>query len=180
MFRKIDFLYISGGADAELYRNRKGYFSLNVQVISDANLRINDVVARWPGSTHDSTIFSNSSICARFETGEIKDGYILGDGGYPCKRYLLTPLGTTTTAAERRYNYSQIRTRNPVERTFGVLKRRFPCLKLGLRVQVRNSLSIIVACIVLHNIALRHGEIEPQDGVTIVNGRRIFEEIPRL
>ena len=181
MFRKIDFLYISGGADAELYRNRKGYFSLNVQVISDSNLRINDVVARWPGSTHDSTIFSNSSICARFETGEIKDGYILGDGGYPCKRYLLTPLGTTTTAAERRYNYSQIRTRNPVERTFGVLKRRFPCLKLGLRVQVRNSLSIIVACIVLHNIALRHGEIEPQDDVTIINERRVFyKEVPEV
>ena len=180
MFRKIVFSYISGGVDAELYRNRKGYFSLNVQVISDANLRINDVVARWPGSTHDSTIFSNSSICARFETGEIKDGYILGDGGYPCKRYLLTPLGTTTTAAERRYNYSQIRTRNPVERTFGVLKRRFPCLKLGLRIQVKNSLSIIVACIVLHNIALRHGETEPQDDVTIVNGSRIFEEVPEV
>ena len=93
--------------------------------------------------------------------------------------YLLTPLGTTT-AAERRYNYSQIRSKNPVERTFGVLKRLFPCLKLGLRIKVKNSLPIIVACIVLHNIALRHGEIEPQDGVTIVNGRRIFEEIPRL
>ena len=61
------------------------------------------------------------------------------------------------------------------EHYFGVLKRRFPCLKLGLRVQVKNSLSIIAACIVL-----RHGEIEPQDDVTIVNGRRIFEEVPEV
>ena len=76
-------IYNSGGEDAELYRNRKGYFSPNVQVISDATSRINDIVVRWSGSTNDSTIFANSSICARFETGEIKDGYILGDGGYP-------------------------------------------------------------------------------------------------
>lgn len=46
-----------GGENAELYRNRRGYFSLNVQVVSNAKLEICDIVARWPGSSHDSTIF---------------------------------------------------------------------------------------------------------------------------
>ncbi|KAJ8980507.1 hypothetical protein NQ317_007927 [Molorchus minor] len=42
-----------GGEHAELFRNRKGYFSINVQTVASTNLRIMDVVARWPGSTHD-------------------------------------------------------------------------------------------------------------------------------
>lgn len=125
-----------GGDTAELYRNRKGYFSLNVQCVASSTLLFLNVVARWQGSAHDATIFANSRLCARFESGEITNGYLLGDAGYPCKNYLLTPLAAPETPEERRYNYSQIRSRNPIERAFGVLKRRFPCLKMGLRVQV--------------------------------------------
>ena len=49
-------------------------------------------MARWAGSIHDSTIFHESRLRARFGTREIGNGYLLGDGGYPCKSYLLTPL----------------------------------------------------------------------------------------
>lgn len=125
-----------GGVNGELFRNRKGYFSLNIQGVVSATLVFENVVSRWYGSAHDATIFANSRLNARFESGEFNDFYLLGDAGYPCKNYLLTPLAATPTAAQRRYNYCQIRTRNPVERAFGVLKRRFPCLKMGLRVKV--------------------------------------------
>lgn len=69
---------ISGGNNAEIYRNRKSYFSLNVQCLSDANLKFLDVVARWPGSTHDATIFANSSIKTRLENGEFDGSVIIG------------------------------------------------------------------------------------------------------
>ncbi|ERL95949.1 hypothetical protein D910_00663 [Dendroctonus ponderosae] len=49
-----------GGEDAERFRNRKGYFSWNVQTICDAQLKIIDIVARWPCSCHDQTIFNNN------------------------------------------------------------------------------------------------------------------------
>jgi len=49
-----------GGEKAEFYRNRKGWMSLNVQLIAEPKLQIFDVVARWPGSAHDSRIFENS------------------------------------------------------------------------------------------------------------------------
>ncbi|KAH1028445.1 hypothetical protein HUJ05_001798 [Dendroctonus ponderosae] len=49
-----------GGSDAEVFKYRKGYFSINVQAIGDAGLKLMNVVARWPGSTHDATIFNNS------------------------------------------------------------------------------------------------------------------------
>jgi hypothetical protein len=56
----------------------------HTQVISDANLKFIDVVARWSGSVHDSTIFNDSR---RFV-----DIRMRLDSGYACKRYLLTPL----------------------------------------------------------------------------------------
>lgn len=55
-------MFISGGIDAENYRNRKLTFSVNVQVICDAKMYINNIVARWPGSSHDSHIFNSSVI----------------------------------------------------------------------------------------------------------------------
>lgn len=68
----------TGQDDAEVYRNRKGYFSVNVQVISSADLYIKDIVARWPGSAHDSTIFNNSRVKHRFDEGEFGNGFLLG------------------------------------------------------------------------------------------------------
>ncbi|CAK1597830.1 unnamed protein product [Parnassius mnemosyne] len=41
----------------QLYINRKGFSSINVQVVCDADLKIMDIVTRWRGSVHDSRIF---------------------------------------------------------------------------------------------------------------------------
>lgn len=109
-------------------------------------------MARWPGSAHDSNIFNNSRICSRFENGEFKDYVILGDGGYGLKPYLMTPLANPQSRGEKLYNESQIRTRNVIERTFGVMKRRFPILSLGIRLNVKTVMNIVVACAVLHNM----------------------------
>ena len=46
----------TGGLYAEHFRNRKGFFSVNVQVVCNSALEIQNIVCRWPGSTHDSTI----------------------------------------------------------------------------------------------------------------------------
>ncbi|CAI6345284.1 unnamed protein product [Macrosiphum euphorbiae] len=104
-----------GGDNAETFRNRKGYFSINTQCICNPWLKIMDIVARWPGSCHDQIIFDNSSIKSKFETGILK-GYLLGDGGYEVKPYLMTPLLNPTTRSQQLYNESQIRTRNVIER----------------------------------------------------------------
>lgn len=95
-------------------------FSVNVQAVADPDLRILDVVARWPGSVHDSTIFRNSNICARFEDNEFQNGLLLSDAGYPTKTYLLTPLLETNTHTQNFFNESHIRTRNPVAMEFGI------------------------------------------------------------
>ncbi|XP_049524227.1 putative nuclease HARBI1 [Dermacentor silvarum] len=80
-----------GGDHAEVYRNRKGYFSINVQGITGPDLQFYDVVASWPGSAHDSRIFDCSRARVLYETG-IVPGILLGDMGYACRPYLMTPL----------------------------------------------------------------------------------------
>lgn len=52
----------------------------------------------------------------------------------------------------RRYNTAQIKTRNTVERAFGIWKRRFPCLDMKLQHHPDNAITIITACAALHNL----------------------------
>lgn len=157
-----------GGPNAEYFRNRKGYFSLNVQVVGDADLRIRNIVARWSGSTHDQTIFNNSSIKAQFEGNEFGNSIMLGDSGYALKKYLITPILNPTIEVEQVFNESQIRTRNPIERLFGVLKRRFPVLSLGIRLSCDTAKVVIIGCAVLHNIAIIMNEPDPVNDPNIV------------
>ncbi|CAG9128856.1 unnamed protein product [Plutella xylostella] len=143
----------TGGDMAQYYINRKGYYSLNVQVVCDARLRITDIVARWRGSTHDARIFNESSIKDRFEHNAM-NGRLLGDSGYACTPYLFTPVPNPRTPQEERYNEAQIATRNTVERCFGVWKQRFRCLLHGLPISLQNGKVVIMALAVLHNIAI--------------------------
>lgn len=78
--------------NAELFRNRKRYFSINVQTISDPQLLIRHIVACWHGSTHDSTIFLGSHVRRKFTTNEVINCHLLGDNGYKLEKYLLTPF----------------------------------------------------------------------------------------
>ena len=164
----IDCTYVKiqspGGNRTEIYRNRKGYFSINVQIITDAKLWIRDIVVIWPRSVHDSTIFTNSHIRAQFEIGTINEGILLGDSGYPLRKYVLTRYLRPETRAQHNYNAAHIRTRNCVERMIGVWKRWFPVLSLGLRTKLQTTLIVIVATAVLHNIAIEtRDELAPED-----------------
>lgn len=50
-----------------------------------------NIVVRHPGSTHDSVIFDRSSLRVLFQERQVR-GLLLGDNGYPCRTYLLTPV----------------------------------------------------------------------------------------
>lgn len=49
------------------------------------------------------------------------------------------------------YNKSQIKTRNVIERWFGALKLHFPLLSPGIRLSLNPAMTVIAACIGLHN-----------------------------
>lgn len=110
-------------------------------------------MCHWRGSTHDARIYRESSIKRRFEENEFL-GKLIGDSGYPCTPHLLTPVLRPRTEEERRYNHQHIQTRNVVERCFGVLKQRFRILLEVMRGSYATIKAIIVACVVLHNLAI--------------------------
>lgn len=142
------------GADGSLYINRKGWSSINTQIVCGPSMEIYDIVARWYGSAHDARIFRESNVHMRFEAGEL-NGLLLGDSGYPCLPHLMVPFRVPNSVPQRSFNVSLKKTRVKVECTIGVLKRRFPCLQYGLRQKKETCLSIIVACAVLHNMAIQ-------------------------
>ncbi|XP_061188970.1 putative nuclease HARBI1 [Saccostrea echinata] len=138
----------------------------------DASFRFVNCIAKWPGSVHDSRVFRESSLARLFETGA-RNGIILGDSGYALKRYLMVPYLTPSNRAQERFNTSLCRTRVVIEEAFGILKRRFPCLQTGLRVEPAKACAIIVACTVLHNLGIeRHDIVDP---IPTVQGQVIDE-----
>ena len=163
----VDGSYINilspGGNEAELYRSRKGRFAINVMAICDHSLKFLNIVCSWPGSVHDSRVLDNSRVCQLLEEGNYS-GYLLGDSGYPCRKYLLTPLLSPTTEKEQRYNIAHIKTRNIIERTFGVWKRRFAILNKEIRTKLPTTKKIIMSCAILHNIARDHNIPLPDEG----------------
>lgn len=88
-------------------------------VACDHDMKIRNIVSRWPGSVPDITILNNSALKAHFENG-IQNCLLIGDSGYAVKKYLMTPLENPTTNAERLYQESIVRTRNIIERCIGV------------------------------------------------------------
>ncbi|KAL6418863.1 hypothetical protein ACFW04_014211 [Cataglyphis niger] len=87
----------------EIYRNRKGYFSLNVQVIVGPRTKILDIVSKWPGCEHDNRIFQNSHIYMRYRQQKL-DEMLVRDAGNPVLPFLLTPVNNPVTDEEIRFD----------------------------------------------------------------------------
>lgn len=122
------------------------------------------MVCRWAGSSHDSTVFTNSALFRRFERNEFGDSVLLADSAYGAHDFVCKPLREPRTPAEKKYQKAQIKTRNSAERAIGLLKKRFPCLAIGLGFRKLSKIQdVIVACCVLHNMCIMRHEREPPD-----------------
>ncbi|XP_061191607.1 putative nuclease HARBI1 [Saccostrea echinata] len=145
--------------DEPVYICRKGYHSINVQAVVNPDLRFTNAVCKFPGATHDAYILQSSSLpnlVSSLEDG----GWLVGDSGYPLKEWLMTPLSNPRTGQEEKYNNAHCKTRNVIERAFGVLKARFRCLhKTGGALPYRPSkCTRIIECTMrLHNLAIETG-----------------------
>lgn len=91
---------------------------------------------------------------------------VLGDSGYPLKRWLLTPFPNPQTPEQRAYNQRHSQARAVVERTIGLLKGRWRCLDAtggALCYRPEKVCKIVRACAVLHNLAqLQNVPLPPQ------------------
>lgn len=150
-----------GGEYAQTFVNRKNFFSLNVQVVCDARARILNIVARHRGSVHDSRIWDECQLKTEFQNGNIQ-GILVGDSGYACTNYLLTPVLNPARPAQERYNEAHIRTRNCIERLFGQWKNKFQCMYNGLKMSLETAKATIVTLAIIHNLCIDH-RLDPED-----------------
>jgi hypothetical protein len=92
------------------------------------------------------------------EETTLDDGILLGDSGYACLPYLMTPYPNPATAQQQGFNRAQKSTRSSVERAFGIFKRRFHLLHSEIRMTPGRVCTPVAACCVLHNIAIDYNE----------------------
>ena len=121
--------------------NRKIFHSINVQSVCDSNIIFEDVVSKWPGSHHDSFILQSSALYQKFENNSFGDAWLLGNSGYPLKKWLMTPLSNPVSYPEQKYNIAHQKTRLINERAFGILKSRWRILDHRRSVVLRTSKS---------------------------------------
>ncbi|XP_046905855.1 putative nuclease HARBI1 [Hypomesus transpacificus] len=147
--------------------NRRSFHSINVQMTCDHQSLVTSIEAKWPGSVHDSRIFRESALCHRLEQGMAivsnilaLSGLLVGDRGYACQPFLMTPYPDPNTRPQTAFNVALSRTRVKIEMTFGILKARFNCLR-GLRVAPDRACQVVTACAVLHNVASIRRERAP-------------------
>ena len=90
----------------DIFLNRPHYHSLNVQVIVNYASQLIIIVAKWPGSVHESTVLTESSVKTYFEkpNNDNAKGLLLGDSGYTCKPWILTPYRNPVIPQQQRFN----------------------------------------------------------------------------
>lgn len=145
----------------QAFVDRKGQHSINVMVVAGPDFRFYAVNSNFPGSVHDSRVLQCSSFYNKWNDEEWRpfpSAIILGDSGYPLRKWLFTPNVPNAigeTRAKNRFLTKLKKSRQVVECSLGQLKEMFPCLnKLRLK-NVTSCARVINTCITLYNIRKR-------------------------
>ena len=153
----------------EDYVNRKGFHSINLQLVVAADKTILRAYCGFPGSVHDSRVLQNSEFF--YDAPELinDECYIIGDSAYPLKKWLVVPYKNNghLSAKQKKFNRHLSRGRVVVENTIGMLKGRFRRLKYLEMYNLNEVQMVISAACVLHNVCILEGESydEPLDEV---------------
>ncbi|XP_069759287.1 putative nuclease HARBI1 [Narcine bancroftii] len=150
----------------ELYRNHRGFHSLNVQLLCDHKQKFLMVNAMFPGSSRNAFILRQSEVPGLFQPPHQLDGWLLGGKDYPLLPWLLTPIRSPRSSAHRNYNRSHRATRRLLQNAIKVLKMRFRCLDRSggtLQYSPERVSRFVVVCCMLHNLAIMRGQPLPND-----------------
>ena len=168
-FGAVDGSHVPISAPSHLhtdYFNRKGWYSMLIQGLVDANYRLMDVCVGWPGSVHYARVFAHSSLYKEIEHNKILPNktisilgtniplYMIGNSAYPLKSWLMKPFphNTELITQQRNYNYRVCRARIVTEIAFDRRKARWRRLLKRNDMNINNIPHVITAACVLHNI----------------------------
>jgi hypothetical protein len=159
--------------------NRKGYHSITLQAVVDAQGLFIDVTCGDGSRSHDAFIFGNSDIGQRGPDFIINGYYLLGDPAYPLHMWLLkTYTGQHLTPVQLNFNRVHCSQRVVVEQAFGKLKARWRRLR-DLDVSTDRASDYIVACCLLHNYAELRGDSLDDESDNDNDGDDAVVRVPR-
>ncbi|KAH1031319.1 hypothetical protein J1N35_043493 [Gossypium stocksii] len=151
------------------YIGRKGIPTQNVLAVCDFNMCFTFVMAGWEGSAHDTRIFLDAIRDPKYKFPHLPNGkYYLVDSGYPQMKGYLGPYrgqryhlpdfrrGRPASGKEEIFNHSHSSLRSVIERTFGVLKKKWAILRDMPSYSFEKQTMIVVATMTIHNFIRKH------------------------
>ncbi|XP_010526381.1 PREDICTED: putative nuclease HARBI1 [Tarenaya hassleriana] len=146
-------------------RNQKTSYSITVQGVVNSEGIFTDVCIGNPGSLTDDQILEKSSLFRqRAARGLLRDGWIVGNSGFPLMDWLMVPytrqnLTWTHYAFNERIGEIQA----VAKAAMGRMKGRWACLQKRTEVKLQDLPYVLGACCVLHNICeIRKEEMSPE------------------
>jgi len=152
-----------------LYYNYKGFHSIVLLALVDADYKFLFVDVGANGAGSDGGVFAETSLREGLEDDSIglpppeplpgdEQGtpvpyFMVGDDAFPLRSWLMKPLPLRNMTKEQRiFNYRLSRARRVVENAFGVLANRFRCLLTTMPQKPKIVEAIVLACCCLHNL----------------------------
>ena len=149
------------------YFNCKGYFSLVLLALVNADYKFLWVNMGASGSSSDAQIFNHRKLKRTIENGTLGlpppeplgpggpdlHYFLLGDNTFAMMPWLVKPYSRRQlTREERIANYRISRGRRVVENSFGILVKRFRVLLTTMEQRPKVVRDIVLTCVVLHNM----------------------------
>uniref|UniRef100_UPI00358EEE5F putative nuclease HARBI1 n=1 Tax=Myxine glutinosa TaxID=7769 RepID=UPI00358EEE5F len=167
-----------------VYHNYKGFFSIVLMALVDADYKFLWVDVGGMGHMSDAQILNASELkeCIENETIGFPDPlamrnddeeipfFILGDDAFALRTYLMKPYARRGLSPEQLvYNYRISRGRRVVENAFGILANRWQCLLKTLQQYPEVVRDLVETAICLHNMlrirlpSIQHAEVDQED-----------------
>ncbi|XP_010541080.1 PREDICTED: putative nuclease HARBI1 [Tarenaya hassleriana] len=151
-------------------RNQKTSYSITVQGVVNSDGIFTDVCIGNPGSLTDDQILEKSSLFRqRAARGLLRDGWIVGNSGFPLTDWLLVPYTRTNlTWTQHGFNERIGEIQAAAMAAMGRMKGRWACLQKRTEVKLQDLPYVLGACCVLHNICeMRKEEMSPESGFKV-------------
>ena len=174
-----DFHHVCGALDGKhiairapsnsgtVFHNYKGFFSLILLGLADADYKFLWADVGANGSSSDCAVFNASPLRTALETGDIgfpaphplphddqnTSYFLVGDDAFPLRKWLMKPFSHRNMSREERIlNYRLSRARRVVENSFGILAHRFRCILTTMQQEPETVQLIVMAVLCLHNL----------------------------
>lgn len=149
------------------YFNYKKYHSVVMLATVNADLLFTYVNIGAPGRCNDASIYNRCVLSEVIEdpiysryfmilNNQKLQSHLIADSAFALSRTLLKPFPDRVDMPKTQstFNYRLSRARCSVERAFGALKNRFRLLHRKLEFNLNNTIKIIKASAILHNICV--------------------------